>query len=115
MDPQLKKLEKQIGEVPQVMHKWADSDPELKKAVADMDSIVWEDGRLSRQTKKIIAICVAAALRDRHAVRAQAAGASKLGVEFEDVAEALRVTFLLAGMPAYVYGRTAIEDLMERK
>jgi alkylhydroperoxidase/carboxymuconolactone decarboxylase family protein YurZ len=57
---------------------------------------------------------VAAALRDRHAVRAQAAGADKLGVEFEDVAEALRVTFLLAGMPAYVYGRTAIEDLMKR-
>jgi alkylhydroperoxidase/carboxymuconolactone decarboxylase family protein YurZ len=33
----------------------------------------------------------------------------------EEIEEALRVTFLLSGMPAYVYGRTAMEDIMGRK
>ena len=57
---------------------------------------------------------LAAALRDRHAVRAQAAGASNLGVDYDEMEEALRVTFLLAGMPAYTYGRTAIDDFMKK-
>ncbi|MFA5398517.1 MAG: carboxymuconolactone decarboxylase family protein [Methanomicrobiales archaeon] len=115
MDAKLKELEGQIGKVPLIMRDWAHSDPELKDAVASMDKVIWQDGKLSKQTKKIIAICIAAALRDQHAVRAQAAGACNLGVDYGEVEEALRVTFLLAGMPAYVYGRTAIDDLMKKK
>jgi 4-carboxymuconolactone decarboxylase len=43
-------------------------------------------------------------------VRAQMAGAPNLGITLEEMDEALRVTFLLAGMPAYVYGKTAAEE-----
>jgi len=114
MDKQLNELEKDIGKVPLIVQKWADEDPALKDWVVSMDKLIWKDGKLSKQTKKIIAICVAAALRDQHAVRAQAAGASNLGVDYGEVEEALRVTFLLAGMPAYTYGRTAIDDLMKK-
>ena len=114
MDAQLKELEEQIGKVPLIVKKWATEDPELKEWITEMDKHIWKDGKLSRQTKKIIAVCVAAALRDRHAVRAQAAGASNLGVDYDEMEEALRVTFLLAGMPAYTYGRTAIDDFMKK-
>jgi len=114
MDAQLKELEENIGKVPLIVKKWATEDPKLKEWITEMDKHVWSDGKLSSQTKKIIAVCVAAALRDRHAVRAQAAGASNLGVSFDEMEEALRVSFLLAGMPAYVYGRTAIDDLMKK-
>jgi len=114
MDAQLKELEEEIGKVPLIVQKWAKEDPALKDWVTEMDKHIWKDGKLSRQTKKIIAVCVAAALRDRHAVRAQAAGASNLGVDYDEMEEALRVTFLLAGMPAYTYGRTAIDDFMKK-
>ncbi|MDD1645380.1 MAG: carboxymuconolactone decarboxylase family protein, partial [Methanomicrobiales archaeon] len=52
-------------------------------------------------------------LRDQHAVRAQLAGAKNLGVSKGEIEEALRVTFLLSGMPAYVYGKAAMEEIME--
>lgn len=61
MDAQLKELEEEIGKVPLIVKKWADEDPDLKDWVTSMDKLIWKDGKLSRQTKKIIAICVAAA------------------------------------------------------
>jgi alkylhydroperoxidase/carboxymuconolactone decarboxylase family protein YurZ len=45
-------------------------------------------------------------------VRAQLAGAKRLGVTMAEIEEGLRVTFLLSGMPAYVYGRAAMEEIM---
>jgi len=77
------------------------------------DQHIWDDGLLSRKTKKILAIAIAAALRDQHAVRAQLAGARNLGISKGEIEEALRVTFLLSGMPAYVYGKAAMEEIME--
>jgi alkylhydroperoxidase/carboxymuconolactone decarboxylase family protein YurZ len=41
------------------------------------------------------------------------AGAKHLGITMAEMDEALRVTFLLAGMPAYVYGKTAAEELLK--
>jgi alkylhydroperoxidase/carboxymuconolactone decarboxylase family protein YurZ len=31
----------------------------------------------------------------------------------EEVEEALRVTFLLSGMPAYVYGKAQLDEVMK--
>jgi 4-carboxymuconolactone decarboxylase len=110
MDQQLKSLEEKIGKVPKIFEQLKDLDPDLYKGVMGLDQWIWSEGALSKQTKKIIAVCIAAALRDRHAVRAQMAGAPNLGITLEEMDEALRVTFLLAGMPAYVYGKTAAEE-----
>ncbi len=74
---------------------------------------IWDDGELTKKTKKLIAIAIAAALRDQHAVRAQLAGAKNLGVTKEEIEEALRVTFLLSGMPAYVYGKAQLDEVMK--
>lgn len=114
MDQKLSELEEKIGKVPKIFKDLKDSNPELFASVMGLDQMVWADGAISRQQKKLIAIAVAAAMRDQHAVRAQLAGAAHLGVTLDQIEEALRVTFLLAGMPAYVYGRAAADEICKK-
>ncbi len=110
---ELKGLEEVIGKVPVIFRDLAENEPEMYQMIMRLEDHIWGDGALTRQTKKLIAIAVAAALRDPHAVRAQLAGAPKLGLKREEIEEALRVTFLLSGMPAYVYGKAAMEEMIE--
>jgi 4-carboxymuconolactone decarboxylase len=109
----IKNLEKKIGKVPKFFKELTGKDPEMFKLVMRFEQHIWDDGVLSRKTKKLIAISIAAALRDQHAVHAQLAGAAKLGVTKEEIEEALRVTFLLSGMPAYVYGKAQMDEMMK--
>lgn len=111
---QFDSLEQKIGKVPRIFRDLETSNPELFKSVMGLDHVVWADGCLTRKEKKLIAIAIAAAMRDGHAVRAQIAGAPHLGISLAEIEEALRVTFLLAGMPAYVYGRTAAEEIYSK-
>jgi len=108
----LKDLEKKIGKVPKFFKELTVNEPEMFDLVMRFEQHIWDDGSLSKKTKKLIAIAIAAALRDQHAVRAQLAGAKNLGVTKEEVEEALRVTFLLSGMPAYVYGKAQLDEVM---
>lgn len=108
----MKELEKKIGKVPVFFKELMKTQPDMHGAILAFDQHIWDDGALSRKMKKILAISIAAALRDQHAVKAQLAGAKKLGVRRDEIEEALRVTFLLSGMPAYVYGRAAMEEIM---
>ena len=109
---ELKKLEKKIGKVPKFFRELTEKEPKMYELVMKFEGHVWDDGALTRKTKKVIAIAIAAALRDQHAVHAQLAGAKNLGVTKAEVEEALRVTFLLAGMPAYVYGKAQLDEVM---
>jgi alkylhydroperoxidase/carboxymuconolactone decarboxylase family protein YurZ len=109
----LKSLEKKIGKVPKFFKELTTNDPEMFNLVMRFEKHIWDDGKLSKKTKKLIAIAIAAALRDQHAVRAQLAGAANLGVTKAEVEEALRVTFLLSGMPAYVYGKAQLDEVMK--
>ena len=111
-EKELKTLEKKIGKVPKFFKELTTKEPEMFKLVMIFEQHIWDDGKLSRKTKKLIAIAIAAALRDQHAVRAQLAGAKNLGVTKAEVEEALRVTFLLSGMPAYVYGKAQLDEVM---
>jgi len=108
----MKELEKKIGKVPVFFRELMKTQPDMYEAILAFDQHIWDDGALSRRMKKILAISIAAALRDQHAVKAQLAGAKRLGVTSDEIEEALRVTFLLSGMPAYVYGRAAMEEIM---
>lgn len=112
-DKDLRSLEKKIGKVPKFFKELTTNEPEMFSLVMRFEQHIWDDGKLSRKTKKLIAIAIAAALRDQHAVRAQLAGAKNLGVTKAEVEEALRVTFLLSGMPAYVYGKAQLDDVMK--
>jgi len=106
-------LEKKIGKVPRIFKKLAETDPDIHEMILRLDQYIWDDGALSRKTKKLIAIAIAASMRDQHAIRAQMAGAKNLGVSKDEVEEALRVAYLLAGMPAYVNGKVVEEEVMK--
>jgi 4-carboxymuconolactone decarboxylase len=112
-EKELKALEKKIGKVPKFFKELTVNEPEMFDLVMRFEQHIWDDGALSKKTKKLIAISIAAALRDQHAVRAQLAGAANLGVTKGEVEEALRVTFLLSGMPAYVYGKAQLDEVMK--
>ena len=112
-EKELKDLEKKIGKVPKFFRELTEREPEMYKLVMGMEGHVWADGALTRKTKKVIAIAIAAALRDQHAVHAQLAGAKDLGVTKREIEEGLRVAFLLAGMPAYVYGKAQLDEVMK--
>jgi alkylhydroperoxidase/carboxymuconolactone decarboxylase family protein YurZ len=109
----LKTLEKKIGKVPKFFKELTTKEPGMFNLVMRFEQHIWDDGKISSKTKKLIAIAIAAALRDQHAVRAQLAGAKNIGVTKGEVEEALRVTFLLSGMPAYVYGRAQLDEVMK--
>jgi 4-carboxymuconolactone decarboxylase len=109
----LKNLETKIGRVPKFFKELTTSEPEMFNLVMRFEEHIWDDGKVSKKTKKLIAIAIAAAMRDQHAVRAQMAGAKNLGVTKAEVEEALRVTFLLSGMPAYVYGKAQLDEVMK--
>jgi 4-carboxymuconolactone decarboxylase len=110
---QLKGLEKKIGKVPKFFRELTTNEPEMFNLVMRFEEHIWDDGEISKKTKKLIAIAIAAALRDQHAVHAQLAGAKNLGVTKGEIEEALRVTFLLSGMPAYVYGKAQLDEIMK--
>jgi len=112
-DKRIGTLEKKIGKVPKFFKELTEKDPAMYELVMKFEEHIWDEGALSRKTKKLIAIAIAAALRDQHAVRAQLAGAANLGVTKDEVEEALRVTFLLSGMPAYVYGKAQLDEVMK--
>jgi 4-carboxymuconolactone decarboxylase len=110
----LNDLEKKIGKVPKFFKELTTNEPEMFELVMKFEQHIWDDGKISKKTKKLIAIAIAAALRDQHAVRAQLMGAANLGVTKAEVEEALRVTFLLSGMPAYVYGKAQLDEVMKK-
>lgn len=109
---ELKTLEMKIGKVPKFFKELTTKEPEMFNLVMKFEQHIWDDGKISGKTKKLIAIAIAAAMRDQHAVRAQLAGAKNIGVTKGEVEEALRVTFLLSGMPAYVYGKAQLDEVM---
>ncbi|MDD4483480.1 MAG: carboxymuconolactone decarboxylase family protein [Methanoregula sp.] len=113
-EKQLRGLEKKIGKVPKFFKELTVNDPGMYDLVIKMEDHIWSDGKLTKKTKKLIAIAIAASLRDQHAVRAQLMGAANLGCTKAEVEEALRVAFLLAGMPAYVYGKAQLDEVMKK-
>ncbi len=114
MTKNMDELEKKIGKVPKFFRELTDKDPEMFDMVMKLEGHIWDDGALTKKTKKLIAIAIAASLRDQHAVHAQLIGAESLGVTKKEVEEALRVAFLLAGMPAYVYGKAQLDEVMKK-
>jgi 4-carboxymuconolactone decarboxylase len=114
MTKDMDELEKKIGKVPKFFRELTDKDPVMFDMVMKLEGHIWDDGALTKKTKKLIAIAIAASLRDQHAVHAQLIGAESLGVTKKEVEEALRVAFLLAGMPAYVYGKAQLDEVMKK-
>ena len=52
-------LEKKIGKVPRIFKKLAETDPDMHEMILKLDQYIWDEGALSRKTKKLIAIAIA--------------------------------------------------------
>ena len=76
MAEDMKDLERMIGKVPKFFKELTVNDPKMFEMVMKLEGHIWDDGALTRKTKKLIAIAIAASLRDQHAVHAQLIGAS---------------------------------------
>ncbi len=85
-------------------------DPALMAHLKLTDDIVYADGALPRRIKLLIALAFDAAHGAADGVRALARSAIKEGATKEEIAEAVRVAFHLAGVGS-VY--TASEGLRE--
>ena len=77
MTDDLKDLERQIGKVPKIFKELTMTDPEMYNMVIKLEKHIWDDGALTRQTKKLIAIAIAASMRDEHAVLCATQGSRK--------------------------------------
>jgi len=112
-EKKLKPLAKKIGRVPKFFKELTTKEPKMFNLVMRFKQHIWDDGKISgNKTKKLIAIAIAATLRDQHAVRAQLDGAKNIGVTNGEVEEALRITFLRSGMPAYAFGKAQLDEVM---
>ncbi len=60
-EKELKDLEKKIGKVPKFFRELTTKEPEMFNLVMRFEQHIWDDGKLSRKTKKLIAIAIAAA------------------------------------------------------
>jgi alkylhydroperoxidase/carboxymuconolactone decarboxylase family protein YurZ len=85
-------------------------DPGLMDLLKRTDEVVYTDGALPRKTKLLIALAFDAAHGAANGVRALALSAVKAGATKEEIAEAVRVAYHLAGVGS-VY--TASQGLKE--
>ena len=73
----MKELEKKhrVHVLPVFFRGLTESDPSMYDAILKLDNYIWADGALSLKHKKLMAIAIAAAMRDDHALHAQMQGA----------------------------------------
>lgn len=72
-----------------------------------------QPGALDARTKELIALSIAVAQRCDGCIASHARGAARAGATPQEVAEAIGVTFLMAGGPGTVYGPRAMEAFMD--
>ncbi|MBE3064939.1 MAG: carboxymuconolactone decarboxylase family protein [Spirochaetes bacterium] len=73
-------------------------DPQIVKHLQDVDGLIYGSGALPKKIKLLIAMAFDAAHGADMGVRALAAAALREGASKEEIAEALRVAYHLAGV-----------------
>lgn len=93
---------------------------ELRKVIPDtyagfaaLHTAALAEGALPSKTKELIALAIAVVEQCDGCIAAHARGAAKAGATKEEAAEAIGVTFLMAGGPATVYGPRAYSAFCE--
>lgn len=87
--------------------------PEVYKAFAELHGAALSEGALAVKTKELIALGIAISTRCDGCIASHARGAVKAGATKEEAAEAIGVTFLMAGGPGTVYGPRAYAAFCE--
>ena len=73
-------------------------DPELTKAVDNNRELAFSEGALPRKFKYLIAMSIDAALGTESGVATLAQAAMRAGASKQEIVEALRVTYFIAGV-----------------
>lgn len=87
--------------------------PEAYAAFAGLHKAAMAEGALPVKTKELIALAIAVVERCDGCIASHARGAARAGATHQEVAEAIGVTFLMAGGPATVYGPRAYDSFCE--
>jgi alkylhydroperoxidase/carboxymuconolactone decarboxylase family protein YurZ len=86
-------------------------DPAITQHLKDVDSLIYGDGALPRKLKLLIALAFDAAHGAANGVRALAAAALQAGATKQEIAEALRVAYHLAGVGTLYTASQGLKDL----
>jgi len=106
-------LEKKIGKVPKFFKELTEKDPAMYELVMKFEEHIWDEGALSRKDKEVNRHCDCSRTPRSARGPCPVGRSGNLGVTKDEVEEALRVTFLLSGMPAYVYGKAQLDEVMK--
>ena len=87
-------------------------DPKFMKHLEEIDALVYADGVLPRKVKLLMAMAFDAAEGAAGGVRALAEQAMKAGATKEEIAEALRVAFLLSGVGSLYAASFGLKDIL---
>lgn len=81
--------------------------PEVYAGFKELHAGAMKEGALPTKTKELIALSIAVVEQCDGCIASHARGAVRAGASKEEAAEAIGVTFLMAGGPATVYGPRA--------
>jgi len=87
--------------------------PDTYAGFAALQTAAMGEGSLPTKTKELIALAIAVVEQCDGCIAAHARGAAIAEATKEEVAEAIGVTFLMAGGPATVYGPRAYSAFCE--
>jgi len=80
---------------------------------AELSSAAMSDGALTRRTKELIALAIAATRECDGCIGAHARGAFRAGATVHEVAEAMGVVIMMNGGPGTVWGPRAFAAFQE--
>ncbi len=86
-------------------------DPKFMDNLKNMEELVYNDGALPRKIKLLIAMAFDAAHGADMGVKSLSIAAQKAGATKEEIAEVLRVTFLLTGVGSLYTASQGLKDL----
>lgn len=86
-------------------------DPAITRHLKEVDALIYGDGALPRKLKLLIALAFDAAHGAVNGVRALAAAALQAGATKQEIAEALRVAYHLAGVGTLYTASQGLKDL----
>jgi alkylhydroperoxidase/carboxymuconolactone decarboxylase family protein YurZ len=96
---------------PSVLRALEEKDPEFFKLVTDVMKAATSEGALDAKTKTLISLALDAAGGHVEGVKGIAERARKMGISEMEIAETVRLAFLVGGFPGLVTGLNAFPEI----
>ncbi|HWJ03760.1 MAG TPA: carboxymuconolactone decarboxylase family protein [Verrucomicrobiae bacterium] len=93
--------------LPPVLNGLKEHDPKLYSLAQELNSLAFAPGALEEKTKVLITMALDALMGADQGVKVLAARARKAGATEEEIAEALRLAYLVAGMRTLITATAA--------